>query len=131
MPTINEQETKPVASQQEFSFKEEADVEFGQLLQENETQIPGHLSVLINNCQLPTEDIKFFGVEKEGEQISGAGVKASAIEKDKGRQVVYFNMNQLVQTGQYTENTVEGVITIDDQEIGRESVNTESAIYLG
>lgn len=131
MPTVNNEGIQDSTGKKEYSFKEEVDVEFGQLPRGNKMQIPGYLSVLINNCPLEAEEIKFFGVNNQGAEISGKGVKAESVEDNEDEKIVYFDMDQLVKTGQYTEDTVEGVITINNQEIGRESVNTDSAIYLG
>jgi hypothetical protein len=115
-----------------FDLFQEAKIEVGQLPRTKQEQLPGYLAVKIDNCNLEDEEIKFFGVDKSGASVSGTGVEAAQLEKETEEQIAYFNMDKLIKRGQYTENTVEGVVTVDNQELGREAVkNVDSAIYLG
>lgn len=124
-PTSNQFELE------KMEIDQEVDVEFGQLPRDNDLEMPGYLPVIINGKSLPGDKIKFFGVDKRGGTISGSGVEAEVIENKQETKVAYFNMEQLVESGQYTDRTVEGVIKADNEELGRELVNTDSAIYLG
>ncbi|GAB6099753.1 hypothetical protein JCM16358_16320 [Halanaerocella petrolearia] len=94
-------------------------------------QRPGYLAVEINNYQLEESSIQFFGVKEEGEDISGEGVSASRVDNNNGKLIAYFDMSKLVSKDQFTSQTVEGVIMVDSGEIGRQSILTQPAIYLG
>jgi len=130
VPSIKQGENDSSIDYGNLAVQEQTDVEFGQLAPENEVQIPGYLPVVIKNCPFSSSEVKFFGVETKGKAISGSGVNAVSVEEEKNKKIAYFDIGQLVETGHYTENTAEGVITIDNQEVGRKPVNTDSAIYL-
>ncbi|GAB6099340.1 hypothetical protein JCM16358_12190 [Halanaerocella petrolearia] len=92
---------------------------------------PGYLSVKIANCNLELQQVKFFGVNEFGGYISGVGVTATEVKK-YGRDIIaWFDIEELVKKDQFTDQVVEGVITISDREIGRDSIRTEPAVYLG
>ena len=129
VPSIKEGENDNSVDYKELAVQKQTDVEFGQLAAEKKTQIPGYLPVVIKNCPSSAE-VKFFGVETKGKTISGSGVNAVSVEEEENKKIAYFDIRQLVETGHYTEDTAEGVITINNQEVGREPVNTDSAIYL-
>ena len=110
---------------------EKVDVEVGQFSRREKKEAPGYLPVLISNYPFELDNVKFFGVEEKGASISGQGVLASEVKEEHRAKVVYFDMEELVKTGQYTENTAEGVIMMGGRELGRESLNSEPALYIG
>lgn len=110
----------------------EAKIGIGHLPEENTNQIPGYLAVKINNCPLTAKDVKFFGVSKAGGTISGQGVRAEKVANPNHQEMIaLFDISDLVGSGQFTEETVEGIITAGSQEISRNKVNANSEFYLG
>ena len=110
----------------------EAKIGIGHLPEEKTNQIPGYLAVKINNCPLTAKDVKFFGVNKAGETISGQGVRAEKVANPNHQEMIaLFDISDLVGSGQFTEETVEGIITAGSQEISRNKVNANSEFYLG
>lgn len=110
----------------------EAKIGIGHLPEENTNQIPGYLAVKINNCPLQAKDVKFFGVSKPGDTISGQGVRAEKVANPSRQEMIaLFDISDLVGSGQFTEETVEGIITAGSQEISRNKVNANSEFYLG
>ena len=110
----------------------EAKIGIGHLPEEKTNQIPGYLAVKINNCPLKANDVKFFGVNKQGDSISGPGVRAEKIANPSQQEMIaLFDISDLVESGQFTEETVEGIITAENQEISRNKVNANSEFYLG
>ena len=110
----------------------EAKIGIGHLPEEQTNQIPGYLAVKINNCPLKANDVKFFGVNKQGDSISGPGVRAEKIANPSQQEMIaLFDISDLVESGQFTEETVEGIITAENQEISRNKVNANSEFYLG
>ncbi|GAB6138969.1 hypothetical protein [Halanaerobaculum tunisiense] len=97
-----------------------------------EEQIPGYLLVKISGYQAEVGNIKFFGVNGQGEEVSGSGVEAYQIKESSSEELmVYFDISKLVSNKQFTDRTVEGVIKVGSQELGREPINWQPAIYLG
>jgi uncharacterized protein with PhoU and TrkA domain len=45
--------------------------------------------------------------------------------------IALFDIADLVGSGQFTEETVEGIITAGNREISRNRVNSNSEFYLG
>jgi hypothetical protein len=93
---------------------------------------PGHLLIKFNDSQFSEQDLRFFGVNKEGAPVSGSGVPAEQINSHyRDETTALFNISDLVQTGQFTDETVEGVITASGHEIGRHRIETPPSIYVG
>ncbi|PRX18821.1 hypothetical protein BX659_14112 [Orenia metallireducens] len=93
---------------------------------------PGHLMIKFNDPQFSEQDLRFFGVNKEGAPVSGAGVQAEQINNHyTDETTALFNISDLVQTGQFSDETVEGVITASGHEIGRHKIETPPSIYVG
>jgi len=93
---------------------------------------PGHLMIKFNNPQFSEQDLRFFGVNKEGAPVSGIGVPAEQINSHyTDETTALFNISDLVHTGQFTDETVEGVITASGHEVGRHSIETPPSIYMG
>lgn len=107
------------------------DVEIGHLFATVQEQIPGYLSVKIDDYKIDDNNVEFFGVENEGDDISGQGVKADKIKKQNNQTIILFNISNLIESGQFTEDINQGVIMVDEKELGRDSIKTEPAIYLG
>ncbi|MCK8826739.1 hypothetical protein MWH25_03140 [Natroniella acetigena] len=115
-----------------LTVSNKSDIECGYLFEMSREQIPGYLSVKIDNYDLEADELKFFGVSKKGAPVSGVGVSASKLDNKEQEEVIaLFNIEKLVQSGQFTEDTVEGVITLGNQELGRDEINTNPEIYLG
>ena len=95
-------------------------------------QAPGKLPIKINNYQTPEGKLEFYGVNEQGASVSGEGVAAAKIDYNHNQETVaLFNISNLVETGQFTESTVEGVITVNGAEIGRGKIDNNPSIYLG
>ena len=110
----------------------EAKIGIGHLPEESTNQIPGYLAVKINNCPLRAKEVKFFGVNKLGDTISGQGVRAEKVANpNRSEMIALFDISDLVESGQFTEETVEGIITAGRHEISRNKVNANSEFYLG
>ena len=110
----------------------EAKIGIGHLPEESTNQIPGYLAVKINNCPLRAKEVKFFGVNKPGDTISGQGVRAEKVANpNRSEMIALFDISDLVESGQFTEETVEGIITAGRHEISRNKVNANSEFYLG
>lgn len=92
---------------------------------------PGYLPVKISNYNIDSEQVEFYGVDKRGRYASGLGVSASKVEKNEKGAVAFFDIKNLVQTNQFTDNIVEGVIAVEGSEIGRDEIRNEPSIYLG
>ena len=107
------------------------DVEIGHLFGTVEEQIPGYLSVKINDYKVSDDDVKFFGVENKGDDVTGNGVKADKIKNKNKQTILLFNISNLIESGQFTENINQGVIMVDEQELGRDNIETIPSIYLG
>ncbi|AGB40107.1 hypothetical protein Halha_0087 [Halobacteroides halobius DSM 5150] len=106
-------------------------IEIGQFT-ERIKQVPGYLLVSMKRYQLKGDNIQFFGVDRRGALISGNGVEASWIDNYNQEELIaYFNISKLVKQGQFTDQTVEGVITLDNLEVGRKSISKHPAIHLG
>ncbi|MCK8817044.1 hypothetical protein MWH28_06615 [Natroniella sulfidigena] len=119
-------------AQRNLNLNRKSDIECGYLFEMRKDQIPGYLSVKIDNYDLEADELKFFGVSKKGAPVSGLGVPASKVDnQDQEEVIALFNIEKLVQSGQFTEDTVEGVITLENQELGRDEINTNPGIYLG
>ncbi len=110
---------------------DKTDVEIGHLFATVQEQIPGYLSVKIDNCKINNKNIKFFGVENKGDQVSGQGVEVDKIKNQNNQTILLFNISNLIESGQFTEGINQGVIMVDKKELGRDSIKTEPAIYLG
>ncbi|MGM0501932.1 MAG: hypothetical protein ACQERJ_05350 [Bacillota bacterium] len=127
--------TKDESSAKDYSLglnQVEAKIGIGHLPEETTAQTPGYLAVKINNYPLQDNDFKFFGVSKQGDTISGPGVRAEKIAKPNQQEMIaLFDISDLVGSGQFTEETVEGIITAGNQEISRNRVNYNSEFYLG
>ncbi|GAB6138319.1 hypothetical protein [Halanaerobaculum tunisiense] len=88
----------------------------------------GYLSVKISNCILSVEEIKFFGVEQFGFQVTGDGVSVSQIKKVGKDLIVLFDIRELLSKKQINSQIVEGVIKVDGREIGRDKLSISSFI---
>ena len=108
-----------------------SDVEIGQLFDTLEKEIPGYLSVKIKNHNLENDKIKFFGVKNKGDKFSGQGVEAAKVEDYNDEKLIFFSISNLIKSGQFSEDINEGVIVSDGDELGRDSIDTNPAIYLG
>ena len=110
----------------------EAKIGIGHLPEENTNQTPGYLAVKINNYPFNNSDLKFFGVNRRGNSISGPGVRAEEVANPSQEEMIaLFDIADLVGSGQFTEETVEGIITAGNREISRNRVNSNSEFYLG
>ncbi len=112
--------------------KKEIVIGIGHLFTAGQQQVPGYLSVKIDNYNLDGGKIKFFGVENKGADISGTGVTASRVNKRSDNEYIFlFNISKLLKNNQFNDRTVEGVIMVAGQEIARSSIESNPAIYLG
>ncbi len=101
-------------------------------LDSNSEELPGHVKVRLNQNLANTQDVQFFGVNQAGAPVSGEGVNAVQINQDNSEEsTVLFNISNLVENGQFTDDTVEGVLTINGQEVGRKRLENNPNLYLG
>jgi|GEM_PF-1777155 len=116
----------------ELRMRRDINIGIGHLFTAHEEQIPGYLSVKVDNYNIDYEQVRFFGVDRKGKEISGKGVIPSHIgSSDTGEVILLFNISKLIKSRQFTEETVEGVITLSGQEIGRDQIESNPSIYLG
>ncbi len=99
---------------------------------ENIEQAPGKLPIKIDNYKVTEGKIEFYGVTEHGAPASGEGVSASKIDYSPNQETIaLFNISNLVKNNQFTEDVVEGVITVNGAEIGRGKIDNNPSIYLG
>lgn len=98
----------------------------------NLKDVPGHLAVQVDNCQLAPKNYKLYGVTKKGSIISGQGVQAVDTFVDPNDNFfLLFNIEELRAKKQLNDATEEIVIKSNDRELGRDTINDISGIYLG
>ncbi|PRX26481.1 hypothetical protein BX659_12072 [Orenia metallireducens] len=116
----------------ELRMRRDVNIGIGHLSNSNEEQVPGYLSVKVDNYNLDYNQVEFFGVDKKGKEVSGKGVLPSHIGSSQtGEVILLFNISRLTESRQFTDETVEGVITLSGQEIGRDQIESNPSIYLG
>jgi hypothetical protein len=116
----------------ELRMRRDINIGIGHLFTTSDEQVPGYLSVKVDNYNIDYKQVEFFGVDKKGKEISGKGVVPSHIgSSEAGEVILLFNISKLTQTKQFTEETVEGVITLSGQEIGRDQIESNPSIYIG
>ncbi|WP_027339777.1 hypothetical protein [Halonatronum saccharophilum] len=112
--------------------KRELKLRVDHLFNSYQDQRPGYLSLRVSDYMKGFGRVRFYGVKEFGEEVSGEGVRVSkVINKSKGSLILLFNISKLTKSSQFTEDTVEGVLTLDGSEIGRIKVESNPAIYLG
>ncbi len=95
-------------------------------------QIPGYLAIKINRYNFNYDQIQFFGVNQKGNNICGKGVFPSHVSDGYEDEVILlFNISKLISNKQFTEETVEGVITLAGKELGRKKIKVNPSIYIG
>ncbi|MFO7819621.1 MAG: hypothetical protein R6V17_05210 [Halanaerobacter sp.] len=98
----------------------------------NLKDVPGHLAVQIDNCQLPLQEYRLYGVNEKNGLISGTGVEAVDSFNDQNDNFfLLFNIEELRANNQLNNKTKEIVIKTNDHELGRDTINDISGIYLG
>lgn len=98
----------------------------------NRKDIPGHLAVQVDNCQLPPEEYTLYGVTTKGGMTSGTGVQAvDTITDQNNNFFLLFNIKELRAKKQLDDTTIEIVIKTNGHELGRDTINDISGIYLG
>lgn len=98
----------------------------------NRKDIPGHLAVQVDNCHLSPEAYTLYGVNTKGGMTSGTGVQAADTITDQNNNFfLLFNIKELRATSQLNDATKEIVIKTDGHELGRDTINDISGIYLG
>lgn len=98
----------------------------------NLKDVPGHLAVQVNNCKLSPKEYRLYGVQEKDGLISGAGVEAVDDFIDHNDNFfVLFNIEELRANNQLSNKTKEIVIRTKNHELGRDTINDISGIYLG
>ncbi|MBM7556162.1 hypothetical protein [Halanaerobacter jeridensis] len=98
----------------------------------NRRDVPGHLAVQVDNCQLSPEEYTLYGVNTKGGMTSGTGVQAvDTITDQNNNFFLLFNIKELRTKEQLDDRTIEIVIKTNGHELGRDTINDVSGIYLG
>ncbi|TDX51278.1 hypothetical protein [Orenia marismortui] len=116
----------------ELRMRKEINIQIAYLFNSAQEQIPGYLSIMINDYDIDYKEIRFFGVERHGDKVLGKGVSPSHIgNSDDGEFILLFDISELIENKQFTPKTSEGVITLAGEEIGRNKIDINPAIYIG
>ena len=102
------------------------------ILNEEIEQLPGCMPVKINNYQQPQQEIKLFGLTEKESSPQGTGVGTYQKEVQQGEGLIaWFNIKDLVEQKQYTEEVTEIIIKAGETELGRKKINLPAGVYLG
>ncbi|PRX34812.1 hypothetical protein BX659_102127 [Orenia metallireducens] len=102
-----------------------------EMVESEEVDYPGYLAIRVYNCVIDVEDSEFLGVDSGGNQLRADGVKGICVEEscDEGT-LFLFDIENLVDSGNFNYNTAEAVIRVAGFTIGKVSIDLPPCIYL-